>query len=466
MSARKRDNASARRVSPARATAIDVLTARRQPNEHVEDRLHEALGASALSRVDRALASEIVLGVTKRRGTLVHLVTAVSGVPKKRVKRPVLVNLEAAFYQVLFLDRVPAFAAIDEAVEIAKRWGPGAARFTNAVMRKLSGMIEPQAAPEWYVGDARTLPVAQGRQVVFRRDVFTDPRENLSEHLAQMWSVPAWLVARWVKAFGGERACRVLQGVNETPPLTIRVDQRVLSVGDVRERLREAGFDCEPMDRDDALRVRRAGDLGGIASGEGIFVQDVASMEAVDALDVVPGCSALDLCAAPGTKTAMIAQRLAPGDRLVAVDVNEARLARVADNLRKARFDGAQLVAMDGRAAPSRVGGGFDRVLVDAPCSNTGVLRRRAEARWHVDARVLADRSALQLGLIAAGFQMLSAGGRMVYSTCSIEHDENEDVVQVFLESHDDARLLAQRLRLPEPGGPDGGYLGAIERVK
>jgi len=454
-------------VSPARATAIEVLLSRRRTGKYVEEIVRSTVRAGNLSPADRALAREIVLGTTKRQGTLGHLVAAISGVAKGRIKRSVFINLQAGFYQLLFLEKVPAFAALNEAVEIAKRFGAGGGRFTNAVMRKLLRSIETiEQSSDPTASDARTLPLGDGRCVRFREDIFVDPEKNLTEHLSQIWSLPTWLLSRWVKRFGLRQTRKVARCANERPVTTVRIEPAVVSRQALMQRLAGSGATLGRTERCDAFAFERMGDLGEIASLEGVFIQDLSSMAAVDALDVGLGSRALDLCAAPGVKTAQIAGRLGDGGTLVATDINEGRLARVSENLRKAGFDRAEVVCVDGRRIADEVTALFDRVLVDAPCSNTGVLRRRAEARWRVNARSIATLSALQSELLAAGFSALAEGGRLVYSTCSIEREENEGVVEAFLEETPEAILVRQRNSFPEPGGPDGGYFAVIERTE
>lgn len=453
------------RLSPARSMAIRVLLSRRRQGEHIEEALRGAVGVSSLSSADRALATEIVLGTTKRLGTLGHLVTRISGVSKRRIKRSVFMNLQAGFYQVLCLERVPAFAAINETVEIAKRFGAGAGRFTNAVMRKLVRLVEASEQSDPAASDARTLPLGDGRCVRFGEDVFVDPDENLAEHLSQVWSLPTWLVARWVKRLGLRQTRSIARCVNERPPVTLRIEQALMSRDALVRRLAESDFTFEETERSDAVVLRRGGELGEIASLEGVFVQDLSSMEVVDALDVGTGDRVLDLCAAPGVKTAQIAGRLGDGGTLVAADINDGRSARLSENLAKAAFDRAQIVCVDGRTIADEVTGRFDRVLVDAPCSNTGVLRRRTEARWRVNARSIESLGVLQSELLAAGFSVLAEGGRLVYSTCSIEREENEGVVEAFVDETPEAALVTQKNSLPQPGGPDGGYFAVIERT-
>jgi len=443
-----------------------VLLFRRRAGEYVEETMRSLLRAGDLSPVDRALAREIVLGTTKRRGTLGHLVTAVSGVPNKRIKRSAFINLQAGFYQLLFLEKVPAFASLNETVEIAKRFGAGAGRFTNAVMRKLLRSIETtEQSSDPTASDARTLPLGDGRCVRFREDVFVDPENNLTEHLSQIWSLPTWLLSRWIKRFGLRQTRKVARCANERPVTTVRIESAVVSRQALIQRLAGSGVTLGRTERSDAFALERMGDIGELASLEGVFIQDLSSMEVVDALEVGKRSRVLDLCAAPGVKTAQIAGRLGDGGTLVATDIKEGRLARVSENLRKARFDRAKIICVDGRRITDEVTAPFDRVLVDAPCSNTGVLRRRAEARWRVNAGSVAALSALQSELLALGFSALAKGGRLVYSTCSIEREENEGVVEAFMEETPEAALVRQRNSFPQPGGPDGGYLAVIERA-
>ena len=188
-------------------------------------------------------------------------------------------------------------------------------------------------------------------------------------------------------------------------------------------------------------------------------------MEVVDALEVEPSHRVLDLCAAPGAKSAQIASALGPEGFLLAVDVDERKLPLIRENLAKTRLETWETLAADGRRLPSLVDAKFDRVLLDAPCTNTGVLRRRAEARWRAGDKALRSLVSLQRELLTAAWQMVAPLGRLVYSTCSLEREENEDASRDFLRAAPDAKLLRERPRLPAWRGPDGGYFAVIERA-
>ncbi|MFH0963082.1 MAG: transcription antitermination factor NusB [Planctomycetota bacterium] len=452
------------RLSPARRFALDSLLAPRRASIHLEDLLRAGLPSASLGDDDRRLAFELAVGAVKRRATLKHLVCATSGVPRSRIQKKVLVNLELAFYQLLFLDRVPPYAAVSESVELAKRWGARPARFTNAVLRSFADSFTREADRGPLETDPRTLPVSRTTCVRFRDPVFADPGVALVEHLSQVYSLPPWLLSRWVERFSERVARDLALCANDPPPLFVRIDPRTAEPSSVRAFLSEGGAAFEETQRPDTLLLERGFDLSALVSRSGLFVQDLSSMEVVDALDVEPSHRVLDLCAAPGAKSAQIASALGPEGFLLAVDVDERKLPLIRENLAKTRLKAWETLAADGRRLPSLVEAKFDRVLLDAPCTNTGVLRRRAEARWRAGDKALRSLVSLQRELLAAAWRMVAPLGRLVYSTCSLEREENEDASRDFLRAAPEAKLLHERVCLPAWRGPDGGYYAVIER--
>ena len=313
--------------------------------------------------------------------------------------------------QILYMPDVPDFAAVSETVEAAKACpNPSIARVVNAVLRNL---VRRRAEFEEYL---KAAPLAE--------------RE----------SYPNGLVARWVERYGESNAEKL--AIHHNSPA-----ETFLAYADGR-------FEKLP-------RGRRVADAPGYA--EGLFiVQDPATALAVELLDVRPGVSALDFCAAPGGKTVQIAWRMAGGEgggRLVAHEVNPKRLARLKENLERCRMPWVE-------TSSGAVRGTFDRVLADVPCSNTGVLRRRPDARWNWTPERTAELTALQFEILSAAAAHVAPGGVLVYSTCSNEPEENGGVVEAFLAAHGDFAETARRESLPFETGNDGAFACAMRRTK
>lgn len=309
--------------------------------------------------------------------------------------------------QILYMPDVPDFAAVSETVNAAKKCpNKSIAKVVNGVLRNL---LRRRAEVEASLAAA---PVAE--------------RE----------SFPNALVGRWSDRYGADSAAALAAWFNQ--PAETWLAHRT---GEMTK----------------LSRGQRVTDVPGFSEGE-FLVQDPATLGAVELLDVRSGLSVLDFCAAPGGKTAQIAWRMKGEGRLVAQEVNPRRLARLKDNLRRLRLDWVETTGTVGDDAL------FDRVLVDAPCSNTGVLRRRPDARWRWDSERLVELVALQRDVLAAAARHVAPGGILVYSTCSIEPEENEEQVRAFLADHSDFVEEGHKVSFPLDSGHDGAFAAVVKR--
>lgn len=369
------------------------------------------------SGADRAFVQDLVYTTIRRRRTLAFALSRLLRTwPRGELEALLLVGAA----QILFMDDVPDFAAVNETVDAAKASGGGRRldRVVNGVLRNL-----------------------------LRR------REEIDEAIAAAapavrWSFPDGLVARWISRYGMEKA-EALAAWHNTPAETWLAFAPRAAEGD--EPAREAGT-FKRLERS-----RRVEEVSGFADGA-FIVQDPATAGAIDLLDLHPGLSALDFCAAPGGKTAQIAWRLGEGDRLVAQEVNPRRLERLRENMKRLRLDRVECV--------SAVGDGlFDRVLVDAPCSNTGVLRRRPDARWRWSDANMRQLAELQGRVLEEASAHVAPGGILVYSTCSNEPEENVARTEAFIAAHPDFREVARRESIPFESGHDGAFASALQRA-
>ena len=413
---------SDRTVAPARRAAARVLHRVAEEGAFADLALEAEIDRAALSARDAALATEIALGVLRWQRWLDALLAPHSRRPLDRVDPAVLIALRMAAYQLAFLDRVPARAAVHDAVELVKpRARPGVAEFVNAVLRGFARRGEAERRP--------ALPA--------------DPIDRL----AVQCSFPTWLCARWVTRFGDADAERLMRSMNERPPLTVRANSLRTSREALAARLdAEEGVRATPTAlAPEGLEVAHGGAPGAwkaLAAGDAI-PQDQASMLVARLLDPQPGDVVADACAAPGTKTTHLAALMRDTGRIVALDPQPARLALVE---RAATRLGVTIVETRNgpveSLAPS-LAGTCDRVLVDAPCSNLGVLRRNPDVKWR---RVAADiplAAERQRAILGAAASMARPGGRLVYATCSLEPEENDEVVRDFLARHGDWRVDA-----------------------
>ena len=379
---------------------------------------------------ERNLATTLVYGVLRRRRALDLLIEKASQRPLVDIDPPVLIGARVALFQILFLTRVPRAAAVDEAVSLARaKRGRGAAAFTNAVLRTACRLIDQG------LGADSLLP-----------DEAADP----ALHLAEKHSFPPFLARRFLARHGREECEALLEVLNTPAPTVLRVTRRAGAVDAVAARLREEGIETTPSPcLPGALRVAGGAPQRTRVFREGqIYVQDEAAqavallMEGVDHPDGL-----LDLCAAPGGKLLMAAESLPPGVRGVASDISAARLRLLQDNASRLHAGGILRVVSDATRPAFR--STFGRVLLDAPCTGTGIIRRHPEIRWRRDEADIAAAARAQAQMLLSAADLVSPGGRLVYSVCSLEPEEGPERIAALLEARPDLSVVDARTILP-----------------
>jgi 16S rRNA (cytosine967-C5)-methyltransferase len=398
-------------VSAARAAAFDTLLRVEQKDAYASELLHSDR-LDKLSATDRGLTTEVVMGVLRWQSRLDHAIGANSSRSLARLDPQVLIALRMAAYQLLFLTRVPARAAINESVELVKRARKtSAAPFANAVLRKLA--------------DADT-----------GRPTETKSATTAAE-LATEFAHPEWLVERWVSHHGIAGTEAICRHDQQVPPTSIRVDS-----DEVARELEAEGIKLAPGALLTSARTVTAGDVNQTrAYRDGrVFIQDEAS-QLVAAL-VGRGSRLLDCCAAPGSKTAAMASRN-PGAKVVAVELHPHRAELLR---RRVRATNVQVVIADTLNLPAQ--DTFDRVLADVPCSGTGTLARNPEIKWRLRPEDLNELHAKQVAILKAALRHLDVAGHAIYSTCSLEPEENQSVVEAVLADDSKYTLLDCRAEL------------------
>jgi 16S rRNA (cytosine967-C5)-methyltransferase len=423
-------------VEKPREIAVQVLL-ERQKGEYIESLLDFALKKHALKSEDRGFLQELVYGVVRWEFTLDWLIGQKTG--GKPQKEMVQILLRLALYQMFWLERVPSYAAVNETVEICKSNGLHAqAKFVNALLR---GYDRERAATQQRLLDLKSTKPALG------------------------YSHPEWLWRRWEMEWGSQRTTRLLDWNNSPPPVFARVNTLKTTAEKLLKTWNEEGVKAQPVHLDwiseeIVFRLEGYPSLARLRSFmDGFFyVQDPSTLLAPTLLDARTGDSILDLCAAPGGKTTFIAQLIQNEGRVVAEDIDRGRLKMVEENARRL---GATCVSIE---ASGDRGAGFDRVLVDAPCSNTGVMRRRVELRWRIQPEEIKRLAQTQLGLLQAAARRVREGGVLLYSTCSLERDENQSVVGKFLAENNTFTLNHERALTPMNDGFDGAYCARMLR--
>jgi 16S rRNA (cytosine967-C5)-methyltransferase len=437
--------------TPSRSAALDSLRAVRRGA--LASRAFEEAAAGLEAR-DRAWARELVFGTFRLRGRIDHRLRALSSRALDRLDPDILDILRLGAYQLTEMGSVPAYAAVSQSVELAKRaGGRGAGGFVNGVLQSLRRAGEPSTFPHF-----ESDPVA---------------------HLVTWGSHPQWLVERWLHRFGADATRRLCEANNTRPELYLR------ALGDeveVRDRLKSAGVEVESVEHAPRSLRLIAGSIGAALDAASVVAQDPAAGLVVTFAAVEAGTFVVDMAAAPGGKALALAGADAPPSFVAASDLSASRLVRLQENVaRLQRPAPAGLgdvrtgpVIADGRALPFRPVGA---VLLDAPCTGTGTLRRHPDGRWRIGPADLAALVGLQRDLLDAAAATVEPGGLLVYSTCSLEREENEEQVESFLERRDDFELEpAARLGggvlaedgtltvLPHEHGWDGAYAARLRR--
>lgn len=440
----------------ARELAFDVLNRAATSSAYVARLLDQRLAQVEISPEDRRLAAELVHGVVRRRATLDALLRPIVQQRIEEIEPGLRLMLHLGAYQLVLLSGVPPHAAVNETAELARQVGkPRWTGFLNGVLRSLSRIITDEMA-EGPASDC--VPLTGGHYRRMRRPVLPDPAASPAGYFAAAFSFPQWLVERWSARFEWLELQRIGFWFNSPLPLCLRVNALQTTRDDLMKALQAIGVNAHAGVFPEAVWLEQPASVAGLPGfREGWFVvQDESAMSAAALLAPRPGEHVLDLCAAPGGKTAHLAELMQNDGTIVATDVENERLALVGETAKRLKVTciETQLIARDASNLPA---GPFDAVLLDAPCSNTGVLGKRTEARWRLRPDDIPELAELQVRLLRAAISRLSAGGRLVYSTCSIEPDENRAVVdEAFREFP--ALSLVQEI-LHQPGRPaDGGY--------
>ena len=406
-------------MASAREAALKGLRAVHQDGAYANVAMAQILRQEKLSDADRRLATELVYGVTKAGDTIDWMVSRYVNRPLSAIAPVILEILRLGVYQLFFLDRIPPSAACNEAVNLAKKYGhKGTAGFVNAVLR--TAVREPERAK---------FPEGKGREI---------------ERLALVSQHPEWLVRQWVKTFGWEEAQTLCAFNNEPAVLSLRTNTLKIQRGDLIEKLRAAGIAAEPSSwTPEGILCRGHGALDDMeALREGLFqVQDESSMQVAHVVAPLPGEFVVDACSAPGGKTTHLAALMKNQGRIIAADIYPAKLARVEENVARLGIEVIETLCCDAREIGDRYAGQADRLLLDVPCSGMGVLRRRADARWRKTPQEIAAIPALQRAILAGAAPAVKTGGVLVYSTCTIQAAENEEVVTSFLAQHPEFSL-------------------------
>lgn len=404
-----------------REAALDIIEAVERNRSYSNLLLNETIKKHQFTGADAALLTEISYGTIQRKMTLDYYLTPFV---KKKVEHWVRLLLRLSVYQMVYLDKIPDRAVIHEAVEIAKRRGhKGIAGLVNGVLRSVQ------------------------RKGIPSHDEIKDPTVRLSIETSH----PEWLVKRWIDQYGFDQAKKMCEENLLAPVQTARVNETLTNREHVIEQLKEEGISAVPSP---LLRFGIQAVEGNLARSkaykEGLFtIQDESSMLVAYALELEPGQRVLDACAAPGGKTTHIAEMLDNTGKVIALDLHPHKVKLIMDQVKRLHLKNVEAKAMDSRKTGDVFEmESFDRVLVDAPCSGLGVLRRKPDIKYSKAEEDIYALKSVQMDILNETSKLVKKGGLLVFSTCTVDKEENEETAAQFLEHHPE--FEPNCLRMPE----------------
>ena len=400
-----------------RGTAVKILNRIERSDAYLDKLLDAELRSEDMNELDKGLMNEIVTGVVRWQLKLDWVLTGFFHGNFTKAETNIKNALRVALYQILFLDKVPASAAVNEGVEFIKRLrGQKIADLVNAVLRNIIRNLENIRYP--------------------------DPNEDRNRHLSVVESHPAWLVNRWVARFGYDEAKLLLAANNRRPDLTLRVNRLKIQFDYFLSQLTQFQIQfTRSTYLENFVRVQHMAGIGGSEMfRQGFFsVQDESGGLAVKLLDPQPGERIIDLCSAPGGKTTFIGELMKNVGELVSIDRYETRLNLVKNSAQRLGVSVAHFLVADATSVQLPPA---DRVLVDAPCSGLGVLAKKPDAKWRREPDDIRDLMKLQQAILGNAATLVKPGGLIVYSTCTTEPEENSELVRAFVTAHIDYFLL------------------------
>lgn len=403
--------------------------------------IRQVLSKQSMKDEDRRLYLNIVYGCLQNQLYLDYIIMQNSSRTVKKLHKEVSEILRMAIYQLYFLDKIPAYAIVNESVKLAARIQPQAKGFINGVLRNIIRKIETDGK-------------------AFRFESWSNEKEALSIR----YSVPLWIVHKYYETFGKQTAEAIIPLLNERPPFTIRCNTLKTTRADLLEQFKKLGVEAVPgLLSPEAVQLHNLGVFENSITENALFregffaIQDQAAMLAVERLNPEPGQRVLDMCAAPGTKTTYLSQRMNNSGEIIGRDVFASRLKLISQAARRMHCTNITLQLQDGCELLSQDREAFDKILLDAPCTGLGVIRRKPEIKYHSTKEGRRELVKTQEKLLENAAFYLKPGGELLYSTCTINKDENEHQIAKLLKKCPDLKII------PDVNGYDYTYTSLLQ---
>lgn len=422
----------------ARELAINVLYKVEFGEGYSNVTLDRELNKSDLEPVDKAFASELVYGVLTWKITLDEIIKMYSSIKIKKISPWILNILRTGIYQIVFLDKVPESAAVNESVKLAKQYGHEASsKFVNAILRKIE-----KNEMEKLLAYIATKPILE------------------DEIISIVTSHPLWMVDELLKEYDKKFVTELLNANNITPEITLRSNRLKTTRDELYKLLLLKKIDCKKGNLEDSIKVRKMSDF----KGKLFTVQDEAAQLACLKLAPEAGEVVLDACSAPGGKTTYLAEIMENKGKIEAWDIHPHRVRLVEEAAKKLDIDIIHATVHDATIVMPNYKEKFDKILLDVPCSGLGVIRKKPDIKWTRQPEDFEELMSVQEKILDTCSEYLKSGGRMVYSTCTVLKRENEEQIERFLLTHSDFMLVEQTKLFPNVNETDGFYIAVLEK--
>jgi 16S rRNA (cytosine967-C5)-methyltransferase len=415
-----------------------------------------------LSKTDqKQRATDLVLGTIRNLYAIDTVIAEFSGRLVERIPDKLLNIIRIGTCELIYSPDTAQYSIVNDAVNNATLIGKKQAGFVNAVLRQITRGITNRQIELSNSNPARTLCQSPATGCEFDRDFLPEPNHSKADYLSTVFSLPGWLVSDWLSSFGFELTRLICLASNRKPGIYIRPNSLKISAQELAEKFRLADIKVDITPQDSMIRIKRPRTITQLPGfAEGLFaVQDITASRVIKMLNPSPDWKILDLCAAPGVKTTQLAEITGDSAKIIATDIDTVRLKKVEENITRLGIESIEVIPYQ-QLQNSK----FDCILLDVPCSNTGVLARRVEARHRITPDVITKLIKTQTELLNTAASMLNPNGIICYSTCSIQKDENSDLLEHFLQNNPGFILSFEQLTLPsvENFDCDGGYTAIL----
>ena len=412
----------------------------------------------------RQRATDLVFGTLRNLAAIDTVINELSGCPIKRIQKKLLNIIRIGCYEIIYTPSTGEHSIVNEAAQNVKAIASSKqVGFVNALLRQIIRHVANRQTALSQTNLKRTLPQNIDTGCEFDLDFLPDDTNSIAEYLSIVFSLPLWLVTDWLNDLGDEKARQICFACNRRPGFYIRPNTLKTSLPDLVAKLQEESIEIDLIENEPLLRIKSPSAVSKLPGfNEGLFVvQDLTASLPVRILKPKPNWKILDMCAAPGGKTTQLAEATNDLAQIIATDIDSERLRRLDDNIKRLGITSVQVLKYEKISGMK-----FDCILLDVPCSNTGVLAKRIETRYRIEPEKISEIARVQAGILNKASTMLNPCGTICYSTCSIQDQENSGIAKAFLAKHKDFTLICEKLTLPSAQGfdHDGGYCAVIRK--